>query len=522
MLHNFIFRDASEALPKLLRELEGAPEVTSRAGLTKELMHVGITLTQPLHRELLVQDRKPSIAAQIAETAWVLAGRGDIGFLSQYLPRATDFSDDGETWRGAYGTRLRWWAAPQEKVVNGVSVFGYHNVDQLRYVYETLKKSPISRQAVAVLFDPAIDEQPGKDIPCNNWLSFSSRLGYLDLHVALRSNDAFWGWSGINQFEWSVLLEVMANLLGLEVGALHFSVTSFHLYGQHWNRASKIADNVVLDTQAFDSPAFQLPIAVDKIAELDRLLIEWFSLEEDIRGGFSMAKEVDSFPEPMLRSWLRVLQWWWSGDAKFLAPLEGTRLWQATKFSVQPKVEVVVDERPEPTPMNPRLSPFLHHVLALHESKHAAYGDSWKRRGEPGILNNIARKVDRLGKAETADETSADTALDLMVYLAKYTVWLGEEGRGVRDYPAGASDRVDEVHQLLIDVEEVNTVMLADDAYSPQAEMDLLRGRFERIEQAVVDHKSRSFMVLLMLNRSYPLARTLWESENEYKGADHE
>lgn len=41
------------------------------------------------------------------------------------------------------------------------------------------------------------------------------------------------------------------------------------------------------------------------------------------------------------------------------------------------------------------------------------------------ILANIARKVDRIesGK-DTPDETQADTAQDLMVYLAKYRSWL--------------------------------------------------------------------------------------------------
>ena len=62
--------------------------------------------------------------------------------------------------------------------------------------------------------------------------------------------------------------------------------------------------------------------------------------------------------------------------------------------------------------------------------KHAAYGDSWKRRGETlGILANVARKVDRLGKTDE-HETALDTAVDLLVYLVKYEAWLRDQEIG--------------------------------------------------------------------------------------------
>ena len=65
-------------------------------------------------------------------------------------------------------------------------------------------------------------------------------------------------------------------------------------------------------------------------------------------------------------------------------------------------------------------------VAQLHREKHAAYGDSWKKRGEMlGIMANIARKMDRLGVAGGGD-TSADTAIDLLVYLIKYRLWIWE------------------------------------------------------------------------------------------------
>jgi hypothetical protein len=72
-------------------------------------------------------------------------------------------------------------------------------------------------------------------------------------------------------------------------------------------------------------------------------------------------------------------------------------------------------------------------VLArLHRHKDAAYGDSWRRRGEViAIFANLARKYDRLvlGLAEeqqVSTESLPDTVADLCVYAAKYLTWLAE------------------------------------------------------------------------------------------------
>ena len=72
------------------------------------------------------------------------------------------------------------------------------------------------------------------------------------------------------------------------------------------------------------------------------------------------------------------------------------------------------------------------HIKLVHREKDAAYGSSWKRRGElTSILANIARKVDRLdnyASVETtlSDESILDTSLDLFVYLTKYRLFLLE------------------------------------------------------------------------------------------------
>lgn len=473
MNRNFILdRGINDAIPQLMRVvMNDGDEVPSRVGRTYELTHVGVTLRDPRDRYTTVPGRKPNIAAQIAETMWVLAGRDDIEWLSHYLPRAADYSDDGEIWRGAYGPRLRYWGG---------------DFDQIAHIIDLLQNDGTTRRAVASIYDAEIDSKPGKDIPCNNWLHFTSRLGRVDLHVAIRSNDLMWGWSGINMFEWSALQEIVAGYAGQTVGDLHFSITSLHLYDRHWAKAEQLGQSVALP--AAESPRFMHPgISFDELVEA------WFTVEQLIRTDNGHVKAVEDFPEPMLQSWLRVLQWWWSGDRGFLEPLEETSIVRACDLGVQPKVQA-----PLPNPGVPQTVGFVEYVTGLHDEKHAAYGDSWKRRGEMlGIMANIARKVDRLGY-NGAGDTATDTAIDLLVYLAKYHTWLTNRP---------ASDFTEAPNALIRE--------LRVPAFTDARELErLITGNFEQLEMLVLkEDPERRKLVWELLVEAYGLARMLWEAE---------
>lgn len=531
MHSNFIFPTVTEALPSLLTHLHlDGTEIGSRAGRTQEMTHVGITLTEPLDREILCDHRKANLAAQIAETMWVLSGRDDIAWLENYLPRVRDFSDDGKTWRAGYGRRLRAWEDHGHP----------KTVDQWRWLVEHLTEQPASRRAVMSIWDPVIDTEDGKDIPCNDWLSFLSRNGYLDLHVAIRSNDVIWGWSGINQFEWSALLEITAGMLGMRPGCLHFSTTSFHLYDRHFAKAERIRTQTLTNLDHLHaSPRFDANVVGRDFDRLENLFSHWFGLEYDIRTGSPLVQGyVDAFPEPMLRSWLRILQWWWSEGVRsgeYLEPLKGTRLHEATRFAMQPKRREPKDDGPkpgvkpvdvaeDPAPAEIEPTPFILATCSLHNEKHEAYGDSWKKRGEMlGIMANVARKVDRLGKAETTDETSADTAADLMVYLAKYRVWIDEQTDGPIFQNWGGTDTTGAANEVLLELDRRGqSEKWLEQFVENEGLENNLRVRFDNLEQAVVagDQDAKIKIVNTMLMEAYGLARRLSDGLDEYRGAD--
>lgn len=490
----------NQVLPVVLRDLlANGHEVGSRNGRVKEMLNAKIMLEAPDQREVLCLNRGANVFAQIAETMWVLRGRGDIGWLSAYLPRAKDYSDDGQVWRGAYGPRIRGWGQQYDDSLG--------EVDQLAYVVDVLKKDPLSRQAVIAIYDPATDNQPGLDRPCNTFLQFQSRLGVLHMTVTVRSNDAMWGWSGINAFEWSTLHEIVASLLNINIGSITFNIGSLHLYEQHWDKASRIEENPVSYYQIpFDSDG-----TITTLAEVDRLIDRWFIWEQMCRDGDATPDELEDFGESMFRAWAAAIAYYWTRERRWLDGLEGTALAAAiamTPATLLPEPPVAsrssaAAHTPTPPPRDAQAA-FYAFVTDLHAKKHASYGDSWKKRGElMSILPNIARKIDRLGIGDEFD-TSADTVIDLWVYLAKYRCWLV-------DLPAGP----DNVNILLAQSMRAGKRVLPDwQIFIPKA----FNAYADCVAETPREHKVD--WVTDLLETVAPIAFEQWYLEQEYRGAD--
>jgi thymidylate synthase len=527
-----VFDNATEALPHLMEHvlLQGSP-TPSRNGLTKEVRMVQVRLQRPHSIPILTEGRGCLLPAQIAETMWVLSGRNDVEWLSHYLPRAKDFSDDGETWRGGYGPRLR----------NFGETDTLEGVDQLAHVVKLLTDDRSTRRAVVNIYDPQIDTDPGKDIPCNNWLHFLPQGSVLDLNVTIRSNDLMWGWSGINAFEWTALLHVVAELSGFQVGMINFNISSLHLYERHWEKANRIAQGHT-EAHSKRSPGFSYS---GDLAGFDELVAEWFRLEGQIRkGGLSTAliNQVNNFSEPMLRSWLLVLLAWHHDDRSLMGALMDTDLGEGLRLSPKRKVNttpnpslavgvdlsrtdrgilVSLSKDGKVTPIRPVSvaeatvrGDFYKFVAGLHAEKHVAYGDSWKKRGESiGIMANIARKVDRLGVAGGGD-TSADTAIDMLVYLIKYDLWLAHHAQGNKDLTSGP-DHVLAVSQHL---QMLGELCPSTEGMDVSAMIERAKRDFDNLEFQVTGlMTARYATVRQLIELTYPIALALWVKEENNK-----
>jgi thymidylate synthase len=320
--------------------------VDVRGQRTKEILSCTIAIERPLERYLFVPGRNHDVFAQIAESLWVIAGRSDVAWLTPYLPRAPQFSDDGKVWRAGYGPRLRRWNTA---------------IDQLDEVRKLLVADPLTRRAAISLFDPASDFGDSKDIPCNNWLSFIARDGRLHLNVALRSNDVVWGFSGANVFEWSVLHELMARWIQCDVGSLTFFVTSLHLYESHFDRALDMLRRFRSITP------YDFAIGNSRMqAEWPRfaaLLNDWFALEEISRKDLSRRWSRSDLDDPFLLGCLQIVRLKW-----------GARSWSDGVLSKE--------------------------MAALEETDWLAAAYEYFGRGRPAILDNIPHQKIRAFFAE--------------------------------------------------------------------------------------------------------------------------
>lgn len=427
------YRNISIATVGIVDELlEQGAEVVVRGNATREFLARHTRIERPLERYLFLPRRNNDIVAQFAETMWVLAGRDDVAWLERYLPRAPEFSDDGKVWHGAYGPRLRRWGA----------------IDQIDEVRKILSADRSSRQAVMSLFDPGRDFTASKDIPCNNWLGWIIREDRLHLHVALRSNDAWWGFSGANSFEWSILHEMMAFWLGADAGSADYFAMSLHLYDRHFDRGGRMvsaAHGVSPYDHGVGRAAFATPWP-----RFDRSLARWFELEARIASDPSGA--IGSYGcvgDPLLDSALTLVHVRWAhrawGPARLaqelaaLPPCDYVAALYQQFGRLYPEILDDIPQQPiarffdairnraEPSATNLTAA-----IKRLHAEKDRAYGGAWKRRGElVSILPNIARKADRLETmmatgATLAGETALDTLVDLLVYAHKYRLWLAE------------------------------------------------------------------------------------------------
>ena len=296
MLEDYVCRNSTDAFLMALALVRDRGKIVSPRGMeTKELLSQRIVIVKPGQRCIVLPSRNDDIVAKVAETLWMLAGRDDIEWLSWYLPRAPKWSDDGRIWRGAYGPRLRQWDAE------------YGLIDQINITATKLIDNPDTRQAVISIWDPKIDTEPGKDIPCNNWLHFLIRDGKLHLNIAQRSSDVVWGFSGIDAFSWSVLHEMMAHWVDAEVGDFTYFISSLHVYEKHYKKLDKILDDYA-DRTIYDWDLPTLKYS-GELYDLDSDLNRVFGLEQAMRIAHSLDTliTIREWDDALLRSFAFIL-----------------------------------------------------------------------------------------------------------------------------------------------------------------------------------------------------------------------
>ena len=234
-VYNINVDNVNEALPRGLQLLSasGMRQASRNGDVAVMPVPVQTIINKPMERVLLCHVRDANPFFHLFESLWMLAGRQDLPWVTQFNQQMKSYSDDGgKTQPAAYGYRWR-------------NYFGY---DQLDAIVAELEKDPGSRRAVLAMWDGGADRDNSilvpitvggdlgrvaagtADAPCNTHCYFRVINGQLDMGVYCRSNDILWGAYGANIVHFSVLLEYLATRLQLRVGVLYQHAWNYHVY----------------------------------------------------------------------------------------------------------------------------------------------------------------------------------------------------------------------------------------------------------------------------------------------------
>ena len=188
-------------------------------GATIELFGCSMTLLNPRARLSRTGARGLAFST-LAELCWYLSGSDDVSAIAHYVPRYREAAESDGRVHGAYGPRLF------EKDGDG----------QLGAVIDLLRNRPTTRQAVVQIFDKSDLAKRFADVPCTCTMQFLVRQDRLQMIVYMRSNDVFMGFPH-DVFAFTMIQEIVARSLGIEVGRYTHMVGSLHVYAKNLREA---------------------------------------------------------------------------------------------------------------------------------------------------------------------------------------------------------------------------------------------------------------------------------------------
>lgn len=269
-------------------------------GSATELTGVLLELTDPRARLSRTETRGKPYSC-LGELCWYLAKTNKLDFISYYIPRYKDYAEGDEVF-GAYGPRL----------------FNWRGLNQLANVTDLLRRKRDSRQAVIQLFDGHDIIGEHGDVPCTCTVQFMLRQDRLHMFLNMRSNDAFLGLPH-DIFCFTMIQEIVARTLSVELGSYKHAVGSLHLYDTDAGAAQQFLGEGWQSTQA---PMPSMP-AGDPWSEVTTLL----RAEAAIRTTGAFDNDLLSEVRPYWADLIRLLQVFrWKkreGDADKIKELRG-------------------------------------------------------------------------------------------------------------------------------------------------------------------------------------------------------
>ncbi len=173
----------------------------------------------------LLTTKKLHLKSIIYELLWFLKGDTNVHYLQEHGVRIwNEWADENGNLGPVYGHQWRSW--PDYK--GGT-------IDQISNVVEMIRHCPESRRMLVTAWNPAeVDEMALP--PCHCLFQFYVADGRLSLQLYQRSADTFLG-VPFNIASYALLLQMMAQVTGLEAGEFIHTTGDTHLYLNHLEQA---------------------------------------------------------------------------------------------------------------------------------------------------------------------------------------------------------------------------------------------------------------------------------------------
>lgn len=173
----------------------------------------------------LLTTKKLHLKSIIHELLWFLQGDTNVKYLQDNGVRIwNEWADENGELGPVYGHQWRSWPD-----------YDGGTIDQIAQVVEQLKTNPNSRRMIVSAWNVAEVNKMALP-PCHTIFQFYVAEGKLSLQLYQRSADTFLG-VPFNIASYALLLQMMAQVTGFEVGEFIHTTGDTHLYLNHLDQA---------------------------------------------------------------------------------------------------------------------------------------------------------------------------------------------------------------------------------------------------------------------------------------------
>lgn len=175
----------------------------------------------------LLTTKKLHLKSIIYELLWFLRGDTNAHYLQEHGVRIwNEWADPDGDLGHIYGYQWRSWPG-----------YDGSSIDQIAQAVNDIKHNPDSRRIIVSAWNVA--DLPNMNLPpCHAFFQFYVANGRLSLQLYQRSADTFLG-VPFNIASYALLLQMMAQVCGLEAGEFVHTLGDAHIYMNHFDQVAE-------------------------------------------------------------------------------------------------------------------------------------------------------------------------------------------------------------------------------------------------------------------------------------------